>query len=436
MALERLQKVLARAGLAARRKAELLITAGRVRVDGVVVSELGAKVDARRQKVEVDGRRIQAERACYGVLHKPRGMVTTVSDPEGRPTAQDILAQVGVRVVPVGRLDFNTSGALLFTNDGDFAQGLAHARSSVPKVYAAKVQKLVTEEDLERFRESIDIDGKQTRPADVRILRREGDKTWLEITLREGKNRQVRRLGDHAGTPVVRLSRLSHAGIDTVGLKPGQWRLLSATELRELKQKYGVPKKIHEQTAASEETPRRGGAGPRTGGKRPSSGERGPGERGQAVRSRPGRGSKDFESPERGMSTRGRAPTERGASRGSKSEQRSAHGPDAARDSSGRGRSAARESLPKGRGSPQEFSPRGRGGAAASSPRGRGPGREDRRATDGGPSQRASGAQRAGGRERVGGPAGAGERGRPERRGSAASTSRGARPPERPSRRR
>jgi len=244
MALERLQKVLARAGLAARRKAELLITAGRVRVDGALVSELGVKVDPRRQRIEVDGHRIQLEPACYGVLHKPRGMVTTVSDPEGRPTAQDILSQVGVRVVPVGRLDFNTSGALLFTNDGDFAQALAHARSSVPKVYAAKVQKYVGEEDMELFRQSIDIDGKPTRPADVRVLRREGDKTWLEITLREGKNRQVRRLGEHAGSPVVRLARLSHAGIDTVGLKPGKWRFLTATELKELKQKYGVPKKI------------------------------------------------------------------------------------------------------------------------------------------------------------------------------------------------
>jgi len=247
MALERLQKVLAQAGLAARRKAELLITAGRVRVDGVVVTELGVKVDARRQKIEVDGHRIQAEAACYGVLHKPRGMVTTISDPEGRPTAQDILAEVGVRVVPIGRLDFNTSGVLLFTNDGDFAQALAHARTSVPKVYAAMVQKYVTEEDLELFRESIDIDGKKTRPAEVRILRREGDKTWLEITLREGKNRQVRRLGEHAGVQVVRLSRLSHAGIDAQGLRPGKWRLLSSAELKELKQQYGVPKKIHEQ---------------------------------------------------------------------------------------------------------------------------------------------------------------------------------------------
>lgn len=265
MALERLQKVLARAGLAARRKAELYITAGRVRVDGVVVSELGVKVDPRRQRIEVDGRRIQLEPACYGIFHKPRGMVTTVSDPEGRPTAQDVLAQVGVRVVPVGRLDFNTSGALLFTNDGDFAQALAHARSSVPKVYAAKVQKYVTEEDLELFRQSIDIDGKPTRPADVRILRREGDKTWLEITLREGKNRQVRRLGEHAGTPVVRLARLSHAGIDTVGLKPGKWRLLTTTELKELKEKYGVPKKILGSAAVTAKRSAVHGSGPRAG---------------------------------------------------------------------------------------------------------------------------------------------------------------------------
>lgn len=246
MALERLQKVLSRAGLAARRKAEAFIVEGRVRVDGEVVTALGTKVDPSKQRIEVDGRRIQAEHLCYGILHKPRGMVTTISDPEGRPTAQDILREVGVRVVPIGRLDFNTSGALLFSNDGDFAQALSHARGGAPKVYAAKVQKIVAEEDLERFRDSIEIDGRKTRPAEVRILRREGDKTWLEVTLHEGRNRQVHRLGEHAGIEVVRLARLSHAGVTTEGLRPGQWRLLTTDELRELKQKYGVPKKIHE----------------------------------------------------------------------------------------------------------------------------------------------------------------------------------------------
>jgi 23S rRNA pseudouridine2605 synthase len=244
MALERLQKVLAQAGLAARRKTEILITDGRVRVDGVVVTTLGTKVDPRKQRIEVDGRRVFAEHVCYGILHKPRGMVTTASDPEGRPTALDLLRDVGVRVVPVGRLDFNTSGALLFTNDGDFANVLSHARGNVPKVYAAKVQTRVEPGDLGPWMESIEIDGKMTRPAEVRILRQEADKTWIQVTLREGKNHQVRRLGEHAGAEVVRLSRLSHAGIGTEGLRPGQWRMLTLDELKALKQQYGVPEKV------------------------------------------------------------------------------------------------------------------------------------------------------------------------------------------------
>lgn len=244
MAEERLQKILARAGVASRRKAEEIIQAGRVRVDGRVVKELGSKADPKRARVELDGRRLEPEPLCYGILHKPRGMVTTLSDPEGRPTARDILKQVGVRVVPVGRLDFNTSGALLFTNDGDFAQAIAHARGNVPKVYAAKVQQPVDEASLKKWCEAIDIEGRTTRPADVRILRREADKTWLEVVIQEGRNRQVRRLGDHAGTPVVRLARLSHAEIDTEGLRPGQWRLLTVDELKNLKKRYGVPEKI------------------------------------------------------------------------------------------------------------------------------------------------------------------------------------------------
>lgn len=243
MAEERLQKILARAGVASRRKSEELIRSGRVKVDGQVVSELGAKADTRA-KIEVDGRQVHRERPCYGIFHKPRQMLTTLSDPEGRPTARDVLKQVGVRVVPVGRLDFNTSGALLFTNDGDFAQALCHARSNVPKVYAAKVQGTPDERQMSRWSESIDIEGKTTRPAQVRFLRREEGKSWLEITISEGKNRQVRRLGDHASTPVVRLARLSHAGISTEGLRPGEWRLLTLDELKELKKKYGVPEKI------------------------------------------------------------------------------------------------------------------------------------------------------------------------------------------------
>lgn len=245
---ERLQKILSRAGVTSRRKAEALISAGRVRVDGQIVTALGTKANPRKARVELDGQRLQAEPLCYGIMHKPRGMVTTLSDPEGRPTAQDILKKVGVRVVPIGRLDFNTSGALLFTNDGDFAQALSHASGKVPKVYSAKVQQVVDDASLARWSEAIEIEGSLTRPAQIRVLRREGDKTWLEVTLIEGKNRQVRRLGDHAKTPVVRLSRLSHAEISTEGLRPGHFRLLSVDELNGLKKRYGVPKKVHAQT--------------------------------------------------------------------------------------------------------------------------------------------------------------------------------------------
>lgn len=243
MASERLQKVLARAGVASRRASEELIRAGRVRVDGRVVAELGVQVE-ERARIEVDGRRVEREKLAYVVLHKPRGVMTTLSDPEGRPTVRDYLRGVGVRVVPVGRLDFHTSGALLCTNDGDFAAKLMHPRAQVPKVYVAKVGGVVDDRGVARLSESIWIDGRPTTPAEVRRLRVEGDKTWLEVTLREGRNRQVRRLGDQAGLPVMRLARLSHAGIDTEGLRPGQWRHLGEKELLALRERFGVPRKV------------------------------------------------------------------------------------------------------------------------------------------------------------------------------------------------
>lgn len=293
MAEERIQKILARAGVASRRKAEALITAGRVRVDGKVVSELGAKANPKKSTVELDGRRLEPEPLCYGILHKPRGMVTTLSDPEGRPTARDILREVGVRVVPVGRLDFNTSGALLFTNDGDFAQAIQHARGNAPKVYAAKVSRPIDEKTLGRWAQSIDIEGKKTRPASVRVLRREGEKTWLEVTIVEGRNRQVRRLGDHAGTPVERLARLTHAGIGTEGLKPGAWRLLTIDELKDFKKRFGVPQKIR---GILEAPPTKGGGSRQPSANKPKRNARRaaqsvPKKTTKGSTSRPGRGS-------------------------------------------------------------------------------------------------------------------------------------------------
>jgi len=244
MAEERLQKVLARAGIASRRAAEELITKGRVKVDGRVVDQLGVRVDPRKAKVEVDGKRLMAEPLVYIVLHKPRGVMCTLSDPEGRPTVAELLEPVGVRVVPVGRLDFHTSGALLCTNDGEFANALAHPRNKAKKVYVAKVQGLVHDEQLEHWRKSIEIDGRATAPAEVRRLRFEGDKTWLELTLREGRNRQVRRLGEATGSLVMRLARISHAGVTAEDLRPGQWRHLSLDELVVLKRDFGVPQRV------------------------------------------------------------------------------------------------------------------------------------------------------------------------------------------------
>ncbi len=240
----RLQKVLARAGVASRRAAEELIRAGRVRVDGRIARELGVRVDPRHARVEVDGRRIVAEPLVYIVLNKPRGVVCTLSDPQGRPTVAELLRGVGARVLPVGRLDFNTGGALLCTNDGEFANRIAHPRHHAPKEYLVKVGGVVDERALAAFRASISIGGRATRPADVALVRIEGDKSWLAVRLEEGRNRQVRRLAEHAGFVVMRLIRTSHAGITAEGVAPGRFRPLSADELVKLRDEYGVPRRI------------------------------------------------------------------------------------------------------------------------------------------------------------------------------------------------
>ncbi|MBL8612223.1 MAG: rRNA pseudouridine synthase [Myxococcales bacterium] len=244
MALERLQKILAQAGVASRRAAEALIKDGRVRVNGKVVDELGAKADPRSDRVEVDGKRLVAESRVYLVLHKPRGVVTTMSDPEGRPTVRSLLEAVGARVVPVGRLDFATSGALLVTNDGDFAAALLHPRGGVPKEYIVKVHGVMEERDLDLWRRGVELEDGKTLPAQAKLVRHEGDKTWFTVTLREGRNQQIRRMGEATGFPVMRLSRLSFAGVTTEGLAPGRYRALTRDELMSIRKSFGVPKKL------------------------------------------------------------------------------------------------------------------------------------------------------------------------------------------------
>ncbi|MEZ4307105.1 MAG: pseudouridine synthase [Polyangiaceae bacterium] len=241
---DRLQKIIARAGVTSRRAAEDLITGGRVRVNGRVVTELGAKADPRDDKIEVDGKRLIAPPPVYVVLHKPRNVVSTMSDPEGRPTVAELLRSVNARVYPVGRLDFATSGVLLATNDGELSQGLLHPKKRVPKTYVLKVSGLMEDADLKHWSTGVDLEDGRTQPADVHFLRHEDDKTWFEITITEGRNQQLRRMGEATGFPVMRLARLSFAGITNEGLRPGQWRYLTSSELMDLRKEYGVPRRV------------------------------------------------------------------------------------------------------------------------------------------------------------------------------------------------
>jgi 23S rRNA pseudouridine2605 synthase len=313
VATDRLQKVLARAGVASRRAAEALITAGRVRVDGRVITELGSKVDARA-KIEVDGKRVFAELFVYAVLHKPRNVMSTMSDPEGRPTVREYLTDVPGRAYPVGRLDFSTSGVLLVTNDGDFAEALLHPRKAVPKTYVVKVQGLMQDEDLEKWRRGMRLEDGPTLPARVKMLRHEEGKTWFELTITEGRNQQIRRMGDASGFRVMRLARLGFAGITSEGLAPGRWRFLTHDELSDLKLEWGVPKRLvapppltKEAKPAKRPWPAAGAREPQRDKGHPRYGGGSPGRRDVGVKEdwgggirRGSSGARDQESPPRG----------------------------------------------------------------------------------------------------------------------------------------
>ncbi|MGB0678909.1 MAG: pseudouridine synthase [Polyangiales bacterium] len=239
MATERLQKILAASGRCSRRAAEALITAGRVRVNGQVTATLGSRADAQRDRIEVDGQRIVLARPVHYLYFKPRAVVSTLHDPEGRRTVQHDLRALRQRVFPVGRLDYHTSGALLLTNDGGLSDALLRPEARVPKVYVAKVQGHVETEALAQLRQGVRLeDGVRTRPAEVIVLREDTRHSWLQITLHEGKNRQIHRMGEAVGHRVMRLARLSFAGLTTEGMRPGQLRPVSEKELRTLKRQY------------------------------------------------------------------------------------------------------------------------------------------------------------------------------------------------------
>ena len=229
--MERLQKVLSRAGVASRRAAEQLMLDGRVTVNGKTVRELGTKADPAADEIKVDGRRVKAETHRYLLLNKPRGYVTTRSDPQRRPTVIDLLKGVREYVYPVGRLDFDSEGLLILTNDGDLADALTHPRHEVARVYEVRVLGEPDRHDLDRLEKGVTIDGRRTQLAQVRTLRPD----VLEVMIREGRNRQVRKMCDAIGHPVTELRRVAIGPIRDAKLRVGSWRELTADEVRRLR---------------------------------------------------------------------------------------------------------------------------------------------------------------------------------------------------------
>lgn len=237
---ERLHKVLSRAGVASRRAAEKLIAEGHVSVDGKTVRELGTKVDAERADIRVNGRKIKLNvEKIYVMLNKPRRVLSAVSDDRGRQTVIDLIDDVDERIFPIGRLDYNTEGLLLLTNDGELTNGLLHPRFEIDKTYRAVIKGRVDEERLDRLRVGIKLEDGMTAPALVQTLAIEDGETLIEITIHEGRNRQVRRMFSAIGYNIKRLRRVSFAGLKLGDLKVGAHRLLNKREVEALHRLIG-----------------------------------------------------------------------------------------------------------------------------------------------------------------------------------------------------
>lgn len=233
---ERLQKIIASAGVTSRRKAEELIAQGRVSVNGHTIRELGSKADPGQDKIRVDGRPLpRGTRRVVFVLNKPAGCVSTLKDPQGRQTVVSFLRRVPERVYPIGRLDYHSSGVLLLTNDGELANHLTSRASRIPRTYHVKLQAKPEPADIATLEKGIVLDGQRTSPAKVRLLA-ERDKPWYEITLVEGRYHEVRRLFERIGTEVVKLKRVSFGPITDRGLATGEFRRLEPGEVERLRQ--------------------------------------------------------------------------------------------------------------------------------------------------------------------------------------------------------
>lgn len=232
----RLQKILAQAGIASRREAEKIILSGRVKVNGKTVTELGIKADPEKDRIQVDGNQLSlSEKKVYYLLNKPTGYVTTMKDPQGRSTVADLVASIEERVYPVGRLDYDTSGLLFITNDGELANALAHPKKEVDKCYEARVMGIPSLETLSRLEKGVMLDDGMTAPAKARLIKKEGAKAWIEIIIHEGRNRQVRRMLEAMGHKVIKLRRVSIGPVKLGSLAVGRLRPLTPKEVESLK---------------------------------------------------------------------------------------------------------------------------------------------------------------------------------------------------------
>jgi 23S rRNA pseudouridine2605 synthase len=231
---ERLQKILAKAGIASRRRAEELIREGRIKLNGQVVHEMGCRADPARDIITCDGTPINLERKIYLLLNKPKGYVTTLSDPQGRPIVSDLVADISLRLFPVGRLDLDTEGALLMTNDGELGNAILHPSFEVNKTYEAMVTGSPTQERLRLLEQGIAIDGVRTSPAKIKVLQRRKDRTLVEIIIHEGKKRQVRKMFQAIDHRVLHLKRTAYGDLRIGELPVGKYRILTPFDLKKI----------------------------------------------------------------------------------------------------------------------------------------------------------------------------------------------------------
>jgi pseudouridine synthase len=230
-----LQKVLSKAGVSSLREAERLILEGKVRLNGRIIRKLGVKVDPLRDEIKVEGKKITLQKKVYIVLNKPKGYLTTLRDDFKRPKVVELIKGVKERIFPVGRLDLNTTGVLILTNDGELAYRLTHPKFKVEKIYQVKFKGFIKKKDLERLRRGVFLNDGLTLPCEIKVIEKNKEFTTLLITLKEGRKRQIRRMGEVIGHKVVELERISFAGITLKGLKLGEFRHLNKKEIKYLK---------------------------------------------------------------------------------------------------------------------------------------------------------------------------------------------------------